>query len=108
MGYSLVAISMMILYCLALIYREIFSKVTPPPPHTHALGLESSGRLAVDTRRAAAAASLPTVEWQDSGPEGGCVGGQVGKGWRLGAWLPLGAAPRRGCKGAWKRFRHRR
>ena len=34
MGYSLVAISMMILYCLALIYREIFSKVTPPPP-TH-------------------------------------------------------------------------
>ena len=30
MGYSLVAISMMILYCLALIYREIFSKVLPP------------------------------------------------------------------------------
>jgi uncharacterized protein YggT (Ycf19 family) len=27
MGYSLVAISMMILYALALIYREIFSKV---------------------------------------------------------------------------------
>ena len=30
MGYSLVAISMMILYCLALIYREIFSKALPP------------------------------------------------------------------------------
>ena len=28
MGYSLVAISMMILYALALIYREIFSKVS--------------------------------------------------------------------------------
>jgi len=27
MGYSLVALSMMILYILALIYREIFSKV---------------------------------------------------------------------------------
>jgi len=27
MGYSLVALSMMILYSLALIYREIFSKV---------------------------------------------------------------------------------
>lgn len=31
MGYSLVAISMMILYALALIFREIFSKVPSPP-----------------------------------------------------------------------------
>ena len=31
MGYSLVAISMMILYALALIYREIFSKVYTSP-----------------------------------------------------------------------------
>jgi hypothetical protein len=31
MGYSLVAISMMILYALALIYREIFSKVPSHP-----------------------------------------------------------------------------
>jgi Na+/H+-translocating membrane pyrophosphatase len=31
MGYSLVALSMMILYSLALIFREIFSKVCPLP-----------------------------------------------------------------------------
>jgi hypothetical protein len=33
MGYSLVAISMMILYILALIYRDIFSEVRLSPSH---------------------------------------------------------------------------
>lgn len=60
MGYSLVAISMMILYCLALIYREIFSKVLPGPPPSRPLAPTS--RPALHLPRASSVASRAGVQ----------------------------------------------